>query len=68
MLQKTKCVGAEAETVFQRIWRGCDFILIDSTGASGGLAILWNPFHITLRRPFSTIGTVNAHFEVIGLT
>jgi exonuclease III len=66
MLQETKCVGAEAETIFQRIWRGCDFVLTDSTGASGGLAILWNPCNITLSRSFSTIGTITAHFEVMG--
>jgi hypothetical protein len=58
--------GAEAETIFQRIWRGCDFVLTDSTGASGGLAILWNPGNITLSRSFSTIGTITTHFEVTG--
>jgi exonuclease III len=67
MLQETKCAGAEAETIFQRIWRGCDFVLTDSTGASGGLAILWNPCNTTLSRSFSTIGTIMAHFEVTGL-
>jgi hypothetical protein len=68
MLQETKCVGAEVETIFQHIWRGCDFVLTYSTRASGGLAILWNPCHITLSRPFSTIGIVTTHFEVTGST
>jgi exonuclease III len=68
LLQETKCVGTEAETIFQCIWRGCEFIHTDSTGASGGLAILWNPNNITLRRPFSTIGTLTAHFEITGST
>jgi exonuclease III len=66
MLQETKCAGTEAETIFQRIWRGCDFIQTDSSGASGGLAILWNPSNTTLSRPFSTIGTITTHFEVTG--
>ena len=42
-------------------------MITDSTGASGGLAILWNPGIITLRKSFSTIGTIMAHFEVTGL-
>jgi hypothetical protein len=37
MLQETKCAGVEAERIFQCIWRGCDFILTESIGASGGL-------------------------------
>jgi exonuclease III len=50
LLQETKCVGTEAETIFQRSWHGCDFIHTDSTGASGGLAILWNPNTVTLSK------------------
>ena len=65
LLQETKCRGAEAETIFQCIWRECNSITTDSTGASGGLAILWNPSNIIISKPFSTIGTIMAHFEVI---
>jgi exonuclease III len=66
MLQETKCAGMEAEIIFQRIWKGCNYIHTDSAGASGGLAILWNPNHTILSGPFSTAGTLSAHFEVIG--
>jgi exonuclease III len=66
MLQEMKCAGMEAEIIFQRIWKGCNYIHTDSVGASGGLAILWNPNHTILSGPFSTIGTLSAHFEVIG--
>jgi exonuclease III len=66
MLQETKCAGMEAENIFQRIWKGCNYIHTDSAGASGGLAILWNPNHTILSGPFSTTGTLSAHFEVIG--
>jgi exonuclease III len=66
MIQETKCAGAEVEIIFQCIWRGCDFVQTDSSGASGGLAILWNPNTTTLSRSFSTIGTITTHFEVIG--
>jgi len=66
MLQETKCAGTEAETIFQHIWRGCDFVLTDASGALGGLTILWNPRNTTLSRSFSTISTIIAHFEVTG--
>jgi exonuclease III len=66
MLQETKSAGTEDETIFQRIWRECNSISTNSKGASGGLAILWNPSNITISKPFSTIGTITAHFEVIG--
>jgi hypothetical protein len=38
----------------------------DSVGAAGGLAILWDPNHMTLSGPFSTAGTLSAHFAIIG--
>jgi exonuclease III len=66
LLQETKCAGAEAETIFQRIWRNCNFISTDSAGASGGLAILWNPASISIHNPFSTVGTITASFQIIG--
>lgn len=68
LLQETKCVGAEAETIFRRCWRGCDSLHTDSTGVVGGLAILWNPATVTIDRPFSTVGTITAHSKVIGST
>ena len=66
MLQETKCPGLEAENIIQRIWKGCQFFYTDSLGAAGGLAILWDPNHITLSGPFSTARTLSAHFEIIG--
>jgi exonuclease III len=68
LLQETKCAGVEAETIFHRCWRGCESIHTDSFGASGGLAILWNPMTVTMDRPFSTVGTITTHFTAIGST
>ena len=56
----------EAENIFQRIWKDCNYFHTDVAGASGGLAILWNPSHTILNEPFSTTGTLSSHFEVIG--
>ena len=56
----------KAETIFQRIWRECDFILTDSIGALGGLAILWKPCNVSLSRSFATIVIIRTHFEITG--
>jgi exonuclease III len=66
MLQETKCTGLEAESIMQRIWKGCQSFYTDSVGVAGGLAILWNPNHTILSGPFSTAGTLSTHFEIIG--
>jgi exonuclease III len=68
LLQETKCAGAEAEIIFQRIWRDCNFISTDAAGASGGLAILWNPASIRVYNPFSTVGTLTASFQSLART
>jgi len=67
LLQETKCRGAEVEPIFQRIWKECTSITTDSIGASGGLAILWNPSNVTISKPFTTISTITAHFTVMGM-
>jgi exonuclease III len=66
LLQETKCKGAEAEAIFPRIWRECNSITTDSTGASGGLAILWNPANITISNSFTTFSTITAHYTIMG--
>jgi exonuclease III len=66
MLQETKCAGLEAEHIFKRLWKDCSYFYLDAAGASGGLAILWNPRHIALEEPFSTAGTLTARYAVIG--
>jgi hypothetical protein len=37
-------------------------------GASGGIAILWNPQTVSLHHPFSTKGTLTTHFKVVAST
>jgi exonuclease III len=68
LLQETKCKGAEAKVIFQRIWRDCSSITTDATGASGGLAILWDPATITISKAFTTISTITAHYTIMGTT
>jgi exonuclease III len=66
LLQETKCAGTEADTIFQRIWRDCHFTSTDAAGASGGLAILWNPKSVSVHNLFSTEGTITVSFRIIG--
>jgi exonuclease III len=68
LLQETKCAGREAENIFRSSWRDGDFLFQDSVGASGGLAILWNPQTVSMHHPFSTKGTLTAHFKVVAST
>jgi len=62
LLQETKCAGTEADTILQRIWRDCHFTSTDAAGASGGLAILWNPKSVSVHNLFSTEGTITVSF------
>jgi exonuclease III len=54
------------EAIFQCIWRDCSSITTDAIGASGGLAILWNPANITISKPFTTFITITAHYLIMG--
>jgi exonuclease III len=63
LLQETKCAGQEADNIFRSSWRDGEFIHLDSVGAAGGLALMWNPQTVTLLYPFSTRHTLTAYFK-----
>jgi len=42
-LQETKCLSEEICRTGSQAWRGCLAAAVDAQGASGGLAILWDP-------------------------
>jgi exonuclease III len=63
LLQETKCAGHEAESILRSCWKDGESIYLDSGGASGGLAILWNPQTVSLLHPFSTRYTLTAQFK-----
>jgi exonuclease III len=66
LIQETKCAGKTAEDILKRCWRNCDSYQTDSKGASGGLAILWNPATVILDQGFSTSNTITTHYRAIG--
>jgi len=66
LLQETKCVGDAVDEVLRRCWWHNQFIFNDSKGATGGLAILWNPTMVIMDQPFSTPDTISTHYRAIG--
>jgi exonuclease III len=66
LIQETKCAGKTAEDILKRCWRNCESYQMDSKGASGGLAILWNPATVILDQGFSTPSTITMHYRAIG--
>jgi exonuclease III len=66
LIQETKCAGKTAEDIIKRCWRNCESYQTDSKGASGGLAILWNPATVILDQGLSTPCTITTHYRAIG--
>jgi exonuclease III len=66
MIQETKCNSITMEKLATKCWKGCNAIAVDVEGASGGLAILWNPNEIFLSHFFTTRHTISAKFQPIG--
>jgi exonuclease III len=66
LLQETKCMGKTTEDILKICWCNCESYHLDSKGAIGGLAILWNPATVILDQGFSTPSTLTAHYRAIG--
>jgi exonuclease III len=66
LLQETKCVGEEMNQILSRCWKQGKMMNIDSKGAVGGLAILWNPNTVLLENFFTTRWTISAEYRLIG--
>ena len=49
-----------------RLWRGNKSIYVDSTGASGGLTISWNPVEVVLDNLMASHHSISANFHPIG--
>jgi len=67
LIQETKCAGKTVEDIIKRCWCNCESYKTDSKGASGGLAILWNPVTTILDQGFSTPCTITMHYRAIEL-
>jgi len=48
-LQETKSNNTAIERILNKVWSGSCSVSVDASGASGGLAILWDPQVLTLQ-------------------
>jgi exonuclease III len=67
LIQEKKWARKTVEDIIKRCWRNYESYQKDSKGASGGLAILWNPATVILDQGFSTPCTIIVHYRAIGL-
>jgi len=65
-LQETKCNSDRLGSILSKIWPGCRSVAVDATGASGGLAIAWNPQSISLTDFHATHHLMQAAFHFLG--
>jgi len=65
-LQETKSSSTVIDRLSNKIWAGCSSISVDASGASGGLAILWNPQIVFLDNFHATLHLIQATFHLIG--
>jgi hypothetical protein len=66
LIQETKCDKITMTKLAQKIWKSCQVEVFESDGASGGLAILWDPskWHLETVSNLPIILTMS--FEEIG--
>ena len=65
-LQETKSSTDAIERIRGKVWAGSSAISVDAAGASGGLAILWNPQIISLYDFHATLHLIQTSFHLIG--
>jgi len=65
-LQETKSSNTAIDRIRNKIWAGSSSISVDASGASGGLAILWNLQTLSLYDFHATHHLIQASFHLIG--
>jgi len=65
-LQETKSNNTVIERILNEVWSGSCSVLVDASGASGGLAILWNPQVLNLQDIHASHILIQATFHLIG--
>jgi len=67
MLQETKCNGEDLARMAKSCWKGCEAVAIDSSGAAGGLGLLWNPKEVALSDFRASRFDLTASFHIMGI-
>eukprot|EP00253_Pinus_taeda_P012529 PITA_12529 len=65
-LQETKCNSNTLGNILSREWPGSNSVVVDASGASGGLTIAWNSQAITLSDFHASHHIIQATFHIIG--
>ena len=65
-MQETKCNSTTLGNILSRAWPGCHSVVVDASGASGGLAIAWNTQAISLSDFHASHHIIQATFHIIG--
>eukprot|EP00253_Pinus_taeda_P013020 PITA_13020 len=65
-LQETKNTNVILEKILRKAWPGSRSVSVDGLGASGGLAIVWNPQSITLQDFHASRNFIQASFHILG--
>lgn len=63
--QETKCNSNTPGNILSRAWLGSRSVAVDASGASGGLAIAWNPQAITLSDIHASHHIIQATFHIL---
>jgi len=64
--QETKCNSTTLERILSKAWPGCQSVVVDASGASGGLAIAWNSQALTLSDFHASHNLIQSTFHITG--
>ena len=65
-IQETKCNSNTLGSILSKSWPGSHSIAVDASGASGGLAIAWDPQAISITDAHAAHNLIQATFHIIG--
>lgn len=65
-LRETKCNSDTLRNILSRVWIGSRSVAVDASGASGGLAIGWNPRAIALSDTHASHHIIQESFHILG--
>eukprot|EP00253_Pinus_taeda_P029368 PITA_29368 len=65
-LQETKCNSATLGRILSKAWPGCRSVVVDASGASGGLAIAWNSQALALTDFHASHHLIQIAFHILG--
>lgn len=65
-LQETKCNSKTLELIMAKAWANSRSVSVDASGASGGLAIIWDPQILSLYDFHASHFCIQTNFHLLG--